>query len=107
MCKSIDVQRISFGSLNHLCIIVQNYQILTIFFQKIIIVSKSFKLPKFTDLIMEDLVLNAIRHIRSISKKKPIYKSILSYIQKSTASNIDLPSVESTCTDMVANGQMV
>ena len=53
---------------------------------------------------MEDLVLNAIRHIRSISKKKPNYKSILSYIQKSTASNIDLPSVESTCTDIIANG---
>ena len=53
---------------------------------------------------MEDLVLNAIRHIRSMSKKKPNYKSILSYIQKSTASNIDLPSVESTCTDMIANG---
>ena len=53
---------------------------------------------------MEDLVLNAIRHIRSISKNKPNYKSILSHIQKSTASNIDLPSVESTCTEMIANG---
>ena len=53
---------------------------------------------------MEDLVLNAIRHIRSISKKKPNYKSILSYVQKSAASNIDLPSVERTCTDMIANG---
>ena len=53
---------------------------------------------------MEDLVLNATRHIRSISKKKPNFKSILSYIQKSTTSNIDLPLVESTCTDMIANG---
>ena len=53
---------------------------------------------------MGDLVLNAIRNIRSISKKKPNFKSILSYIQKSTASNIDLPLVESTCTDMTANG---
>ena len=53
---------------------------------------------------MEDLVLNAIRHIRSISKKKPNYKSILSYVQKSAASNIDLSSVERTCTDMIANG---
>ena len=52
---------------------------------------------------MDDLVLNAIRHIRSISKKKPNYKSILSCIQKSTASNIDLPSVESTCTEMISN----
>ena len=48
--------------------------------------------------------MNAIRHIRSISKKKPHYNSILSYIQKSTASNIDLPSIESTCTDMIVNG---
>ena len=52
---------------------------------------------------MEDLVLNAIRHIRSISKKKPNYKSILSYFQKSTASNIDLSPVESTCLDMITN----
>ena len=53
---------------------------------------------------MEDLVLNAIRHIRSISRKKPNYKSILSNIQKSSASNIDLPLVESTCIGMIANG---
>ena len=48
--------------------------------------------------------LARVRHIKSISKKKPNYKSILSYIQKSTASNIDLPSVESTYIDMTANG---
>ena len=30
---------------------------------------------------MEDLVLNAMRHIRITSKKKPNYISILSYIQ--------------------------
>ena len=53
---------------------------------------------------MEDLVLNAIQHIGSIRKKKPNYRSTLSYIQKSTASNIDLTSIESTCTDMIANG---
>ena len=53
---------------------------------------------------MEDLVLNAIRHIGSIRKKKPYYRSTLSYIQKSTVSNIDLTSIESTCTDMIANG---
>ena len=46
---------------------------------------------------MDDLVLNAIRHIRNISKKK-------SCIQKFTANNIDLPSVESTCTEIIANG---
>ena len=47
--------------------------------------------------------MNVIPHIRSISKEKPNYKSILSCIQKSTASNIDLPSVESPCTEMIAN----
>ena len=53
---------------------------------------------------MEDLVLNAICHIKNISKEKPNYKSILSDIRKSTANNIDLPSLESTCTEMIANG---
>ena len=53
---------------------------------------------------MEDLVLNVICHIRSIRKKKPNYKSILSDIRKSTASSIDLPSLESTCTEMIVNG---
>ena len=48
--------------------------------------------------------MNAIRHIRSISEKTPNCKSILSCIHKSTASNIDLPSVESTCTEMITNG---
>ena len=53
---------------------------------------------------MDDLVLNAIRHIRNISRKKPNYKSILSCIQKSMASNIDLRLVESTCSEMIENG---
>ena len=53
---------------------------------------------------IDDLVMNAIRHIRSISEKTPNCKSILSCIHKSTASNIDLPSVESTCTEMITNG---
>ena len=43
-------------------------------------------------------------HIRSISKKKHDYKSILFHIQKSTASNIDLPSLEITCKKMIVNG---
>ena len=47
-----------------------------------------------------------LRHIKSISNKKPNYKSILPCIQKSAASNIDLPSVESTCTEMIVNGIM-
>ena len=53
---------------------------------------------------MDDLVLNAISHIRNISRKKPNHKSILSCIQKSMAINIDLCLVESTCSEMIENG---
>ena len=34
---------------------------------------------------MEGKILEAIYHVKSISKMKPSYKNILSYIQKSTA----------------------
>ena len=50
---------------------------------------------------MEGKILEAIYHVKSISKKKPSYKNILSYIQKSTASNIDLEVIEETVSDMV------
>ena len=50
---------------------------------------------------MEGKILEAIYHVKSISKKKPSYKNILSYIQKSTASNIDLEVIEKTVSDMV------
>ena len=50
---------------------------------------------------MEGKILEAIYHIKSISKKKPCSKNILSYIQKSTASNIDLEVIEKTVLDMV------
>ena len=50
---------------------------------------------------MEGKMLEAIYHVKSISKKKPSYKSILSYTQKSTASNIDLEVIEETVSDMV------
>ena len=50
---------------------------------------------------MEGKILQAIYHLKSISKKKPSYKNILSYIQKSTASNIDLEVIEETVSDMV------
>lgn len=45
---------------------------------------------------------NTIPHIRS-SKKKPSYENILSYIEKSTASNIDWSIVESACSETIAN----
>ena len=50
---------------------------------------------------MEGKILEAIYHVKSISKKKPSYKNILSYIQKSTASNIDLEVIGATASDMV------
>ena len=50
---------------------------------------------------MEGKILEAIYHVKSISKKKPCYKNILSYIQKSTASNIDFEAIEKTVSDMV------
>ena len=50
---------------------------------------------------MEGKLLEAIYHVKSISKKKPSYKNILSYIQKSTASSIDLEVIEEIVSDMV------
>ena len=50
---------------------------------------------------MDDLVLNAICHIRNITKKKPNYRCILFFIQKSTPSNIDLSVVESKCNEKI------
>ena len=49
---------------------------------------------------MEGKILEAIYHVKSISKKNPSYKNILSYIQKSTASNIDLEVIEETVSGM-------
>ena len=51
---------------------------------------------------MEGKILEAIYQVKSIIKKKPSYKRhILSYIQKSTASSIDLEVIEETVLDMV------
>ena len=43
---------------------------------------------------MEGKILEAIYNVKLKSKKKPSYKNILSYIQKSLASNIDLEVIE-------------
>ena len=50
---------------------------------------------------MEGKILDAIYYVKSISKKKPCYKNILSYIQKSTATNIGWEVIEKTVSDMV------
>ena len=50
---------------------------------------------------MEGKVLEAIYHVKSVSKKKPSYKNILSYVQRSTASNMDLEVIEKTVSDII------
>ena len=50
---------------------------------------------------MEGKIVEAIYHVKSIIKKKPSYKNILSYIQKFTVSNIDLEVIEESVSDMV------
>ena len=50
---------------------------------------------------MEGKILEAIYHVKSISKRKPSYKNIFSYIQKSTAFHVDLEVIEETFSDMV------
>ena len=46
---------------------------------------------------MEGKILEAIYHVKSISRKNLSYKNILSYIQKFTASNIDLENSIGYC----------
>ena len=50
---------------------------------------------------MEGKILETIYHVKSISEKKPSYKNILAYIQKSTVSDTDLEVIEETVPDMV------
>ena len=52
---------------------------------------------------MDDAVLNAICH-RNISWRKPNYKNILSYTEKSAVSKIDLTVVKNACSEMITNG---
>ena len=47
-------------------------------------------------------MFEAIYHVKSMSRKKPSYKNILSRIQKPTASNIDFEAIEESVSDMVA-----
>ena len=56
---------------------------------------------------MEGKILEAIYHVKSISKEKPFNKNILSYIQKSTASKIDLKVIEETVSDMVTQKTLI
>ena len=45
---------------------------------------------------MEKLLLEAINHIKSVSKKKPTTERLLTYINKSSAINCDEVTVEDT-----------
>ena len=51
---------------------------------------------------MEEEILEALYHVKSISKKIPFDKRILRHIQKHAASNIYLEVIEETVSDMVA-----
>ena len=51
---------------------------------------------------MEWEILEAIYHVKSISKKIPFDKIILPHIQKYAASSIYLEVIEETVSDMVA-----
>ena len=52
-------------------------------------------------------MFEAIYHVKSISRKKPSYKNILSRIQKPTASNIDLEAIDESVSDMVAKKSLI
>ena len=51
---------------------------------------------------MEEEILEALYHVKSINKKIPFDKRILRHIQKHAASNIYLEVIEETVSDMVA-----
>ena len=56
---------------------------------------------------MEGKMFEAIYHVKSISRKKPSYKNILSRIQKPVASNIDLEAIDESVSDMVAKKSLI
>ena len=53
---------------------------------------------------MENQILEAISHIRNISKKKKIIHPIFTQINNSTATSWDLESVRSCLNEMTAKG---
>ena len=54
--------------------------------------------------IIENQILEAINHIKYISKKKPCTLKIYNYLQNNYASNFDYHSVEAKLNELKANG---
>lgn len=50
---------------------------------------------------MKNYIRGHIPHVKSKRKKKPACRNILSHVQKSTASNIDLEIIEETVSGLV------
>ena len=55
---------------------------------------------------MENQVLEAISHIKNVSKKSPAAEKILNHISKTSASNIDLKFVNETIKQLIAKNEI-
>ena len=55
---------------------------------------------------MENQILEAIFHIKNVSKKSPTAKKFLNHIPKTSASNIDLTFVNETIKQIVAKNEI-
>ena len=55
---------------------------------------------------MENQVLEAIFHIKNVSKESPTAEKILNHISKTSASNIDLTFVNETIKQLIAKNKI-
>ena len=55
---------------------------------------------------MENEILEAISHIKNVSKKSPTAEKILNHISKTSASNIDLTFVNETSKQLIAKNKI-
>ena len=55
---------------------------------------------------MENQILEAISHIKNLSKKSPTAEKFLSHISKTSASNIDLTFVNETIKQLIAKNKI-
>ena len=55
---------------------------------------------------MENQVLEAIFHIKNVSKESPTAEKILNHISKTSASNIDLKFVNETIKQLIAKNEI-
>ena len=55
---------------------------------------------------MENEILEAISHIKNVSKKSPTAEKILNHISKTSASNIDLTFVNKTIKQLISKNKI-